>query len=254
VSELLVSSREERVLRLTMNRAEKKNALNLELCTALVEAAEAAERDAGVGCILLDARGDIFCAGMDLDEATAPGAVAGTAVHERLFTLGMRLTKPVVAAVQGPALGGGVGLIATSHIAVAAQGCNFGLTEVRVGLWPFLIWRTMVGAIGERRALAAALTGRIFSANEALQWGLIHEIAPPFEVDDRATAIAVHIAEASSNVIRLGLGFAHGSRELGREDAIRLALDTRAHAFASPEFREGVAAMREKRKPRWNEV
>lgn len=243
--------REDRVLRVTLNRPEKKNALNEAMCRSIVEAAESAEADARIGAILLEARGEVFCAGMDLDEAVGLEGARATEIHERLFTLAARMRKPVVASVMGPALGGGLGLLANAHIVVAAHGCSFGLTEIRVGMWPFVIWRSMVNAVGERRALALALTGRIFSVNEAVQWGLVHEVAPPFEVDDRATAIATHVANNSGAATEIGMAFVHASRELGLEEAGRLALRERAKAFASADFAEGVAAFREKRKPVW---
>jgi enoyl-CoA hydratase/carnithine racemase len=244
---MIETTREERVLRIALNRPDRRNALNQPMCEALVRELDAAEDDSGVGCILLEARGDVFCSGMDLEGANAEA----TEVHERLFTAGSRIRKPIVAAVAGPALGGGVGLIANAHIVIAAHGATFGLTEIRVGMWPFVIWRSVVTAVGERRALALALTGRIFSVNEALQWGLVHEVAPPFEVDDRATATAMHLAANSPAATRLGMNFAHASRGLSSEDAGRFALAERAKAFASPDFAEGVAAFREKRKPVW---
>lgn len=249
----LESAIEDRVLRLTMNRPDKRNALSIGLCTALVEAAEAAAVDDRIGCILLEARGDVFCAGMDLEEAAQPGATAGTAIHERLFTMGSRLLKPIVAAVNGPALGGGLGLVANAHVAVAAHGCSFGLTEIRVGMWPFVIWRSMSLALGERRATALALTGRIFSVNEALQWGLVHEVTPAFELDDRATAIATHLAANSPAATRAGLEYLSQARGLDLESAGGLALEYRRKVFESSDFAEGVAAFREKRQPRWNE-
>src|SRR5579872_4345081 len=98
-----------RVLRLTLNRPEKRNALNRALCQAILEAVEDATHDPTVGAILLEANGKSFCAGMDLEEA-AEGATEETNVlHERLFTVGSRTSKPVIAAVRGPALGGGTG-------------------------------------------------------------------------------------------------------------------------------------------------
>ena len=158
---------------------------------------EAADDDDSVGAIILDAKGAVFCAGMDLDEAAAPNAAEQTAVHQRLFTLGARMNKPIVCAVQGPALGGGIGVICNAHVAVAAHGSSFGLTEIRLGMWPFVIYRSVVLALGERRALELSLMGRIFNVPEAVQWGLINEGVPPFELDDRVTAIAMHLAQSS---------------------------------------------------------
>jgi enoyl-CoA hydratase/carnithine racemase len=249
---ILEITREDRVLRLALNRPEKKNALSSELCAALADALDEAADDPATGCILIESRGDVFCAGMDLAEAIGDEAAAKTVVHERLFTVGQRSRKPIVAAVAGPALGGGVGLLANAHIVVAASGCSFGLTEIRIGMWPFVIWRAVVAAIGERRATALALTGRIFSVNEALQWGLVHEVAPAFEVDDRATATAHHLASSAPTAIRLGLEYLSAARNLDADAAGRLATDFRTRAFGSADYAEGVAAFREKRRPVWN--
>jgi 2-ketocyclohexanecarboxyl-CoA hydrolase len=109
----------------------------------------------------------------------------------------------------------------------------------------------VTAAIGERRALALALTGRIFSVNEALQWGLVHEVAPPFEVDDRASATAHHLAESSAQAMSLGLEFVRESRGLPSTEAGTMAQRFRSVAFSSNDFREGINAFREKRKPEW---
>ena len=79
-------------------------------------------------------------------------------------------SKPIVAAVAGPALGGGTGLVANCHVVIAGPNATFGLTEIRLGLWPFLVFRAVAAAAGERRALELALTGRIFDAREAANW------------------------------------------------------------------------------------
>lgn len=247
-------SREGELLRVTLTRPDKRNALTSEMCRGIVEAIEAAETDDSVGSVILDAEGDVFCAGMDLEEAAAPHAAENTAIHQRLFTLGARMRKPIVAAIQGPALGGGVGLICASHIAVAAHGSSFGLTEIRIGMWPFVIYRSVAMALGERRALELSLTGRIFNVPEALQWGLIHEAAPPFELDDRVTAIATHLAAMSPQAIGLGLEFVHETYGVDPVSAAPVALEKRAAAFASDDFREGVTAFLEKRRPEYRRV
>jgi enoyl-CoA hydratase/carnithine racemase len=243
--------REGRVLRLTLNRPDKRNALSAELCHAIVDAVETAAEDRRTGAVLLDAAGDVFCAGMDLAEIGGAGAAALTSIHERLFTLTLRIPLPIVVAVQGPALGGGVGLMAQGHIVVAAHGTTFALSEIRLGMWPFVIFRALTLAIGERRAVALSLTGRVFSVQEALQWGLVHEIAQAVEVDDRAMAIAQHIASLSSATVRTGLAFVNETRHQEYSAAVVTAARYRASVFASEDFAEGVRAFHEKRAPRW---
>ena len=177
MTDFLHSVHEGRLLHLTLNRPGKRNALDTTLCRALLDALEDAARDPAVGAILLTASGRAFCAGMDLAEIEEGShAEEIDALHERLFTIGARLTKPLIAGVDGPALGGGTGLVANCHVVVAGPEASFGLTEIRLGLWPFLVYRAVASALGERRTLELSLTGRICLAAEAREFGLVHEV------------------------------------------------------------------------------
>src|SRR4029077_1601553 len=128
-------------------------------------------------------------------------------LHERLFTIGRAATTPIVAAVHGPALAGGTGLAAHAHFVVALRGDTLGLTEMRIGLWPFVIFRAVVAAIGERRAVELGITGRIVDAREAASIGLVQRVTPAAQLDATADGIAAAAAEASPEAIRSGLKF-----------------------------------------------
>jgi len=245
MSQILETALQGRVLRVALNRPEKRNALTAALCRELVEALEAAGRAPGVRAILLEARGKSFCAGMDLAEVAPANTAEITAAQEALFTIGARLNKPLVGAVQGAALGGGTGLVANCHIAIAAEGATFGLTEIRLGMWPFLVHRAVSLAIGERRALEMALTGRILDAAEASQTGLVHEVAA--NAGARALEIATALAAWSPTAIRTGLEFLQQSRGKDWGAAGQIAARMRDEVFESDFFREAVRAFREKR-------
>ena len=111
--------------------------------------------------------------------------------------------------MQGVALGSGMGLVANCHVAIAAENATFGLTGIRFGLWPFVIFPALSAAVGQRRALALTMTGEIINAAEALRIGLVHHVVPVGEVERHALDIAQTVANYSLNAMHSGLGFAH---------------------------------------------
>ena len=252
MSDILEVQQNERVRRIALNRPEKRNALSLELCRAILQALENASEDPSVGAILLTGNGPSFCAGMDLAELQTVDYDQLDAIHQQLFTLAERAVKPIVAAVHGPALGGGTGLVANCHIVVASESATFGLTEIRLAMWPFLIYKSIVTALGERRTMELALTGRIFGAPEAATMGLVHEIAA--DPAARASEIAATIAAYSPASLRAGMMFVQDVAHRGWKHAAEVAALVRKDVFQSPDFREGVAAFREKRRPQWPSI
>lgn len=187
-----------RVRRVTLAAVAQRNIVTAQMARDLLRELADAEADPETGAVLIDAEGPVFCGGLDPTES----------VPEDLFTFGARTRKPVIAAVQGVAFSAGVALVANAHIAVGAQGSTFGLTDVREGVCHQGVLRAIAGAVGERRARELALTGRVFSTPDALAWGLLHSVAPAFELEDRVTAIAASVAKANPEVVRgaLALG------------------------------------------------
>lgn len=189
----LLVEQDKRLRRVTLASPETRNFLDASVCVDLLEELRAAAADEATGAILIDSEGPIFCSGMD------------EAAGEDLFGIGRRISKPIVAAVEGVALSGGLVLLANAHVVVAAQGTSFGLIDIRDGKWSEPVFRAVALAIGERRALELCLTGRIFSTPDALAWGLVHMVAPAFELEDRATEIAQALANANRDAVRAGL-------------------------------------------------
>jgi enoyl-CoA hydratase/carnithine racemase len=181
-----------RLCRIALAAPDKRNILDDKCCRDLLHELSDAAADSGTGAILLEGDGPVFCAGTESDD-------------QDLFSIGRRINKPVIAAVQGVALSGGLALVANAHVVVAAQGTSFGLTDIREGKWHESAFRAVAFALGDRRALELGLTGRVFSTPEALAWGLVHHVAPAFELDDRATEIGMALANASAAAVRNAL-------------------------------------------------
>lgn len=240
-----------RVLHIALNRPEKRNALTSHMCSGIVQAISSAQTKSDIGSILITAAGQVFCAGMDLDEAVDQHGSDLAALHDDLFTIGATSMKPIVVCVNGPALGGGLGLVAQGHIVMAAQGAVFGLPEIRIGLWPFMVYRAVEAALGPRRTLELSLVGRVFPAQDALVWGLVHYVSPPSEAIERAKSLARDLAKLSPLALEMGMRYFHESRGKSSEEAGERAAALRSKLMESADFREGCAAFKEKRDPRW---
>ena len=252
----LLKERQGKVARLILNRPERHNAFDEALIEELTQAIDEAENDPSVRVLVLAANGKSFSAGADLDWMRRMAAYSeeeNLADANRLALLLQRLNfipKPTVAAVQGAALGGGVGLVATCDIAIGTSQAVFGLTEVRIGLIPATIGPYVVQAIGERAARRYFLTGERFGAATARELGLLHEV-----VEDLEVAVARHVealllggpealAATKKLIRRVGRGPINAA--MIEDTAARIA-----RARAGGEAREGIAAFFEKRKPNW---
>jgi methylglutaconyl-CoA hydratase len=246
------------VTRITLDRPEVHNAFDDTLIARLTETLEALAADPAVRVVVLAAAGKSFSAGADLawmQRMAAYGEAENLADARRLARLMAtldRLAKPTLALVQGPAIGGGVGLVACCDIALAAQSVFFQLSEVRLGLTPAVISPYVIGAIGARAARRYVLTAERFDAQEARRLGLVHQVVPDGELEAAGQALIDALAAGGPRAQRdaKALIFAVAGRP--PDDA--LIEDTAgriARQRAGAEGREGLAAFLDKRRPSW---
>jgi enoyl-CoA hydratase/carnithine racemase len=248
----LLIKREERVLRITLNRPAKRNALTTAMCSGITDALTGAQDDHDIGSIFLTSNGQVFCAGLDFDEAAELTNTERTRLYAQLFSIGARSLKPIVVSVDGPALGGGLGLVAQGHVVVAEPGAVFGLPEIHIGMWPFTVYRSVAAALGRRRTQQLSLTGSTFTAHEAMHWGLVHHVChPPVDEQERGAAIARDLARASPTAIRAGMQYVRETRGNSWERVGDLAIDLHDQLITGEDFKEGYAAMKQKREARW---
>lgn len=257
---LFLESIDERgVARITLTRTEVHNAFNDELIAEMTTALRGLEEDERVRVVVLAAEGKSFSAGADLNwmrsmagYGEAENLSDAEALAELLRTLNF-LTKPTVALVQGPAFGGGVGLVSACDIAIASEEASFALTEVKLGLIPSVISPYVVAAIGQRAARRYLLTAEKFSAETAYYLGLVHRVVSPHALEGAGDELVEALLKNGPQAVAecKDLIFAVADRpattEVIGDTARRIA-----RVRVSPEGQEGLTAFLEKRKPNWH--
>jgi enoyl-CoA hydratase/carnithine racemase len=165
----------------------------------------------------------------------------------------MRTIKPIIARVNGHALGGGLGLVAASTLAIASTDAEFGAPEVKRGLFPFMIYAVLERLMPRRQLLEMLLCGERLSAEEAAKVGLLNRAVRPAELDAAVKALTVSLLSASPSALKLGLQAVHEADGLSLEDKLPLLAQRLVECLATEDAREGLAAFRQKRAPRWTE-
>ena len=255
---LLEVRRDGPVVHVVLDRPEVRNAFNVALIEALRAAFETLGADAGIRAIVLSGNGKTFCGGADVNwmreslDLTRDENVEDARRLSRMLRTIDRVPLPVIARVQGAALGGGAGLAAVCDVVIAADDTLFGFTETKLGILPAVISPFVLAKIGQSHARALCLTGERFGAARAKAIGLVHEVVPAAELDAAVARILREIASASpTGIAAIKRLLAHVA-ERDYDDT----LDITAHAIAeqrtSAEGQEGLHAFLEKRSPEWS--
>jgi methylglutaconyl-CoA hydratase len=247
----------DRVAHLTLNRPDKRNALNFQLLDELMRALDEVDRSEAQVVVLTGA-GKAFCAGMDLEELkTLTGKshaenVADSRKMAQIFRQLYEFPKPTIAAVNGAAIAGGTGLATMCDFTLAVPEAKFGYTEVRIGFVPAIVSSILVWQVGHKIARDLLLTGRIFDAAEAHRLRLVNEVVDTGQLMNRARELAMQLMENSPTSLRLTKKLVNGFISVQLDTQIEQAVQENAAIRQTADFREGVASFLEKRKPRWS--
>ncbi|SFS06582.1 crotonase/enoyl-CoA hydratase family protein [Yoonia litorea] len=246
------------VATLTLNRADKHNALSQAMIDGLADAAkDIAARD-DIRVVVLTGAGASFCAGGDLgwmqDQMRGDDSVkraAATSLAQMLFALNT-LPQPVIGRVQGNAFGGGVGLACVCDQVIADAQARFGLTEVRLGLIPATIGPYVLARMGEAKARQVFMSGRIFDAAEAQSLGIVSTCVAAENLDAAVAAAVAPYLRAAPQAVAAAKAFARKLGPVINQETITASVDALITQWKSETAEEGISAFFERRRPRWD--
>lgn len=247
----------ENIAKITMNLPEIRNPLSNQLTKELIQAIRMADEDKEVYAIILTGAGKAFSAGGNLNEfkenfdKTVPQLHKEGLDSTELFKLGAKVKTPVIASVNGSALGGGTGLVAMAHIAIASDQAKLGLTELRLGIIPYVILPWVRRAVGNRRVMELMLTAEIIDAKKAKEYELVHKVVPHEQLEEETWALAKTVASHSPLAVGLGLEAYYNTEQMDFMKSFDYLSTLRIVSFQSEDLKEGASAFLEKRKPEW---
>jgi methylglutaconyl-CoA hydratase len=254
----LAYHRRDRVAWITLNRPDKRNALDDVLVTELKDALLAAEQDEQAKVVVIKANGPAFCAGADLDYLRRLQAysldqnLADSQSLAQLYKTLYRLTKVVIAQVEGPALAGGCGLMTVCDFAYVTPQASFGYPEVRIGFVPAIVMAFLIRKIGETRAREMMLSGDPIDAETACRWNLVNQVVPAEEIGDVVEQFARRLCEKNSAAsMQITKKMIADIQDFPLENAIQFAARMNAYARATEDCRRGIQAFLDKERLAW---
>jgi methylglutaconyl-CoA hydratase len=255
--ETLLLDTTEHLSTITLNRPEKRNAITTQMIADLQSALDAIEKT-NTRVVIITGTGKAFCAGIDLEllQAIAQQTPAENQDDSRriakMFRKIWSYSRPMIAAVNGHALAGGCGIATLCDFTLSVPEAKFGYTEVKIGFLPAIVSVFLSRQIGEKRCRDLLLTGRLVEASEAKELGLVNEIVSSERVMDRAHELAADLLAASPSSITRAKHLLVSAAAAGVDHDLERAVLESARVRCTPDFKEGLAAFLEKRKPIWH--
>ncbi|HEX2056791.1 MAG TPA: enoyl-CoA hydratase-related protein [Actinomycetota bacterium] len=243
------------VATVTIDRPERRNAINPEVVRGIAAALERAEADDSIRAVVLTGSGEAaFCAGGDLGGMAAESKVGRH--HERaevgkLFGRMRASRLPIVARVNGHALAGGFGLMLACDLVVAAEEAELGMPEIDIGLWPFMITAIVQRDVPRKLALELMLTARRIPAAEGARWGFVNRVVPRTDLDDAVAELTGSLVSKSPLVTALGKASFYRAEDMTFDAQLDYLAGMLTVCLESEDTVEGVTAFLQKRAPEW---
>jgi enoyl-CoA hydratase/carnithine racemase len=249
---------ENRIATITINRPEKKNSINAGVMSGMHRHIDRASDDPEVGAIVLRGADGNFCSGADLGGGmvgdTPPSFLElheGRAHFARLLLKMNACTKPILAAIEGYCLAGGMGMCLSSDIVIASDDAQFGTPEIKRGLWPYMVTAVLIRNLGRKKALELCMVGDRIPATEAERIGLINHAVPKAEFEERVSQMATKLASYSPAIMGLGKSSFYQIADMTTEDALHYLQAQLTINAQTEDIVEGITAFFEKRDPQW---
>lgn len=243
------------ILLVTLNRPQLRNAINSTMMAELLSVWREIEQDATAKCVVLTGEGKAFCAGADLKERNGLSVEIWREHHvilEQAMEAMVACPAPIIAAVNGPALGGGLELVLASDFAYASSNATFGMPETTVGLMPGAMGtQTLPRACGARRAKEICFTGAGFSAAEALEWGVVNRVCGPEQLRDEVLSVARRICANAPLAVRQAKRAMAAAGATDLKAGYRIELEAYNRLIPTADREEGIRAFNEKRAPQF---
>jgi methylglutaconyl-CoA hydratase len=237
---------------ITLNRPEVRNALSGTLITEAFDHLAVAQADDDVRCVVLTGAGKGFCSGADLKNPPGTAVEGGRAVpYPELLTAIWESPKPVIAAINGPAFAGGLGLVAASDIVITAEEAKFSFSEVRIGVIPAIIAVVCLRKLGPHHGMRLFVTGDRFDGRQAVEYGLAHRAVPAADLADAVAQEIDMISRGGPIAVVECKKLVRAIPDLSMEEGFELTAGWSRRMFLSEEGAEGMAAFREKRDAAW---
>ena len=240
------------IMNITLNRPEKKNALNNVMMNEINYALAYAKQERSVRVVIISAKGDIFCAGADLSRSKSESNVPKLNDADDISLSLRHLYKPVICKIQGSVLAGALLIVTNSTHAIAVNEATFSAPEIHRGLWPFMVMAGLFRVMPKRVGLDFCMRGQAIDANKAQEWGLINESVAPEALDETVAKLAKDLASLAPGTMQFGLEAYVNQDNMNFDEALPYLGKKSAETFAGPDAKEGIAAFLEKREPKWD--